>query len=84
MALRCSALRSTATSSDAAGMGMVTTLVTGLANVRVLPRWSVMLMGPGLADPGTRCRKLRGTQRAGRPAAPHPARKAAEPPATRT
>ena len=52
IALRCSALRSTATSSDAAGMGMVTTLVTGLANVRVLPRWSVMLM-PWLAVPGT-------------------------------
>ena len=38
---RWSALRSTATSRDAAGMGMVTTRVTGWSNVTV-PRWSVI------------------------------------------
>ena len=30
---------------------MVTTEVTGWAKVTVLPRWSVMLMGPAVAEP---------------------------------
>ena len=64
MALRWSAPRSTATSSDAAGMGMVTTLVTGLAKVRVLPRWSVMLM-PCTGVAGVRCRSAGGRSRRG-------------------
>ncbi len=63
IALSGSALRSTATSSDAAGMGMVTTRVTGWANVRVLPRWSVMLMPAGCCRSRSRWRW--GTQPAG-------------------
>ena len=52
--------------------------VTGLSKVTVLPRWSVMLMVPPAApDTGGRGRR----RRAG---GPQPARRAAEPPATKT